>query len=223
MVQLFTRREWQRALFSFSQFAFINIYHDKKFWQKKVRTANPLFHWQTQISFVAIWTKIWLTAVIEYSGSTTDQGSGCIFSHSSRIDWNKTEERYLSPKLGKTTWNQPNSSIKFGLDKDARPYDLYWGVLVHVSMFVCVSVNVHIHIYRHVHICMYIHVYSILEHVHVCACLSHEKCTRVSLQAWSWFEKGMLACKRKIWIMFVRIRLRCSQLKFRIFIYKHIA
>ena len=33
------------------------------------------------------------------------QGSGCIFSHSSRIDWKRTVERYLSPKLGKTTWN----------------------------------------------------------------------------------------------------------------------
>lgn len=31
--------------------------------------------------------------------------SGCIFSHSSRIDWKRTVERYRSPKLGNTTWN----------------------------------------------------------------------------------------------------------------------
>jgi hypothetical protein len=30
-------------------------------------------------------------------------GSGCINSASSRIDWKSTVERYLSPKLGKTT------------------------------------------------------------------------------------------------------------------------
>ena len=29
--------------------------------------------------------------------------SGCIFSHSSRIDWKRTVDKYLSPKLGNMT------------------------------------------------------------------------------------------------------------------------
>lgn len=32
------------------------------------------------------------------------QGSGCIFSHSSLIDWKRTVDRYRSPKLGNTTY-----------------------------------------------------------------------------------------------------------------------
>ncbi len=44
-----------------------------------------------------------IPAGVEGDSFLNTYGSGCIISASSRIDWKSTDERYLSPKLGKTT------------------------------------------------------------------------------------------------------------------------
>ena len=70
------------------------------------------------------------------------QGSCCIFSHSSLIDWKRTEERYLSPKLGNTTWNAKGTTLAWSW-RQCNAITLTEQVYICVIAYSCPCFHIH--------------------------------------------------------------------------------